>query len=172
MILLIIDKLLTRPNFVNYNYKNEMKSLAIEHILKYTWKFDPYKKSEITGQYISAFTYITTITFNAFVATINKFNKEQDKIKEDYLETQKLFHRDPNRSTYGEEYLLPRKEVIFNHTDNLFESIQQISLDETEIQIYYPDDYKISVEEYNNITQYSDINNLSLCINPLSSKVN
>jgi hypothetical protein len=171
MIILIMDKLLTRPNFVNYNYKNEMKSLATEHILKYTWRFDPYKKSKISGQYISAFTYITTIAFNAFVATINGFNKEQKKIKEDYLETQKLFHLDHKISSYGEDYSLPKKEVTFNHIPNtLFELIKQISLDETDIKIYYPDNYKISLDEYNKITEYSDKNKINLNITPLSGK--
>ena len=171
MIIQVMDKLLTRPNFVNYNYKNEMKSLATEYILKYTWKFDPFKQSKINGQYVSAFTYITTIAFNAFVATINRVNKENRKIKEDFLETQKLFHNDPNHSTYGEEYSLPKKEVVLNHIDNsLFEVLQKIPLDEKDIQIFYPDEYKISLDEFEKITGYSKDNNLSLFINPLSTK--
>ena len=165
MIMLIMDKLLTRPNFVNYNYKNEMKSLATEHILKYTWRFDPYRKSEITGQYISAFTYITTIAFNAFVATINKFNKEQEKAKEEFLETQKLFHLDHKVSTYGEDYSLPKKEVMFNHIDNtLFDLIQKIPLDEADILVKYPKDYFIDLEEFQKITDYSQKNNINLSI--------
>lgn len=170
MIMNIMDRLLTRPNFVNYNYHNEMKSLATEHILKYTWRFDPYKQSEISGQYISAFTYITTITFNAFVATINKFNKEQNKIKDDFLETQKLFHNDPKRSSYGENYSLPKKEVVFNHIDtDLLSLIKQIPLDESDIQVYYPDDYLIKMQEYEKIKEYID-NKINISISPLSAK--
>jgi len=165
MILLMLDKLLTRPNFVNYNYKNEMKSLAVEHILKYTWKFDPYRKSEINGQYISAFTYITTIAFNAFVATINKFNKEKEKIKQDFLETQKLLYREPNTSKIEEEYSIPKKEVIFNHIDkDLFSLLNMIVLDEKDILVKIPENYKISLEEYEKIKKYSEINKINLSI--------
>ena len=156
MIISIIDNILKRPNFSGYNYKNEMKSLAIEHILKYTWKFDPYQKSEISKQYVSAFTYISTIAFNAFVATINKFNKENNKVKEDFLETQKLFHREPNTSKYGKDFSEIEKVVIF-HLDNssLFENIQKITLDVNDIQIKIPKSYHISIEEYNKIADYS-----------------
>ncbi len=165
MILLMLDKLLTRPNFVNYNYKNEMKSLAIEHILKYTWKFDPYRKSEISGQYISAFTYITTIAFNAFVATINKHNKEKEKIKQDFLETQKLLHREPNRSKIEEEYSLPKKEVIFNNINkDLFSLIKMIILDEKDILVKIPENYHISLEEYEKIKNYSNLNKINISI--------
>jgi len=165
MIIQLMDKLLTRPNFVNYNYKNEMKSLATEYILKYTWKFDPYKKSKISGQYVSAFTYITTIAFNAFVATINKFNKEQGKIKEEYLETQKLFHLDAHQSTIEDDYSTPQKTVYFkNINGTLFDMIQLIKLDEKDIQIMYNPDYKISMEEYNKITKYSKENNINLSV--------
>ena len=112
MALQIMNNIATRPNFSGYSYLNEMKSLATEHILKYTWKFDSYRQSKISGQYISAFTYISTIVFNAFVATINKQNKEAEKIKQDFLENQKLFHRDPNQSTIGEEHSVVEKEVV------------------------------------------------------------
>ena len=174
MIINIMDRLLTRPNFVNYNYKNEMKSLATEHILKYTWKFDPYQKSKISGQYVSAFTYITTIAFNAFVATINKFNKDQDKVKEDYLETQKMFHLDHKQSTYGEEHSTPKKEVIFNYLTeepySLLSNIKKITLDEDDIQVYYPDMYHINMNEYHRITDYSKKHKINLSISPLSHR--
>jgi len=176
MILLLIDKMLTRPNFRYYSYKNEMKSLAVEYILKYTWRFDPNKQSKISGQYVSAFAYLSTIIFNAFVASINKYEKENKKIKEDFLETQKLFHLDHKESKYGyglieEEYSSPEKEVIFNHIDsNLFDLILKISLDTKNIQVYYPDMYKISLDEYNKITDYSSSNNILLSITPISKK--
>jgi len=174
MIMNIMDRLLTRPNFVNYNYKNEMKSLATEHILKYTWKFDPYQQSKISGQYVSAFTYITTIAFNAFVATINKFNKDQDKVKEDYLETQKMFHFDHKQSTYGEDFSTPKKEVIFNNLKSepysLLSNIKKITLDEKDIQVYYPDKYLIKIDEFNRITEYSDSQDINLSISPISNR--
>ena len=156
MITQIMDNLLTRPNFSGYSYKNDMKSLATEHIVKYTTKFDSYRQSEITGQYASAFTYITTIAFNAYVACINKNNKELLKAKEDFIETQKLIHRDANKSTIGNDYSEIEKTVKLNHIDTtLLEHIKMIPLDVSDILVQYPHKYKITIEEYKQITEYT-----------------
>lgn len=165
MVLMMMDKMSTRPNFSGYSYKDEMKSLATEHIFKYTWKFDPYKQSEITGQYISAFTYISTIIFNAFVATINKQNDEHKKAKKSFLETQKLFHRDPNVSDIIPSHSEIDKTVqIVRIKNTLFEEIQIIKLDVQNILVKYPEDYHIDMVEYKKITDYSDTNNINLSI--------
>ena len=166
MIIKIIDNILTRQNFSGYSYKDEMKSLAIEHILKYTWKFNSYRKSKISGQYISAFTYISTIIFNAFVATINKQNFELQKAKEDFLETQKLFHRDPNKSTIESEHSEIGKVVNISSIDtSIYDFINnKMVLDETDILIKYPKKYKISIEEYKKITEFSKNNNICLSL--------
>jgi len=165
MVLQIMNNIATRPNFSGYSYLNEMKSLATEHILKYTWKFDSYKQSKITGQYISAFTYISTIIFNAFVATINKQNKEAEKIKQDFLETQKLFHREPNQSTYQKDHSEFEKTVkIVNIPKKLINEIEKIPLDAEDIMVKIPEDYVIEMKEYIMITQYSNKNNINLSI--------
>ena len=161
----MMDKMLTRPNFSGYTYKNEMKSLATEYIIKYTTKFDSYRTSKITGQYASAFTYISTIIFNAYVATIIKHNKELKKAKEDFQETQKLIHRDPNHSTYGEDFSTPDKEVVFHHIDTtLFDNIKMITMDEDDILVKYPPKYKITIDEYNEITEYTKEKNVCLSL--------
>ena len=165
MITEMMDKILTRPNFSGYSYKDEMKSLATEHILKYSWKFDSYRQSEISGQFISAFTYISTIIFNAFVATINKQNKELQKAKEDFTETQKLLHKEVHTSTYGEDYTVPKKEVVFQNIEGtLFDLIKQITLDEDDILVKYCYNYLITIEEYNKITDYTKDKNICLSL--------
>jgi len=156
MVMVVMNKIITRPNFSGYSYKPEMKSLATEHIFKYTWRFDSYRQSKISGQFISSFTYISTIIFNAFIATINKQNDEIKKIKSDFLETQKMKHREPNRSTYGLAASEIDKSVnIINIPGTLFEEIKKIKIDVGDILIKYPDDYKISMDEYNDITEYT-----------------
>lgn len=167
MVILILDRLATRPQFSGYTYVNEMKSLATEHILKYTYKFNPYQQSEITGQYVSAFAYISTIGFNAFIATINKMKLEQEKIKIDFLETQKPFHRDHNHSTFEPEFSSADKIVRFQHLDEgvmLYDMIKQISLDETDIEVIYPKEYLISLDEYQLITDFSKSNEINLSV--------
>lgn len=155
MIYTIVQKIATRPQFSGYTFLDEMKSLAIQHILLYTWKFNPYRQSEITGQYASAFAYISTICFNAFIATINKFNKDQGKAKEEFLERQKLIHRDPNVSTYGPEYTESTRTVKFAtlEEEGLIKIIKSMTITE-ETKFIIPNDYKITDKDYEFITKY------------------
>lgn len=104
MIDTMADRILTRPQFSNYTFKHEMKGLGIEYVLKYSLNFDPYKTSKISGQSVSAFAYISTIIFNGIIQVINSFNKEQEKMKAQIQERQKMYHRDPCISTYLPEY--------------------------------------------------------------------
>jgi len=165
MILIIINNILTRPNFSGYSYKSEMKSLAIEHILKYTWRFSPYKQSKISGQYVSAFTYISTICFNAFVATINSQNKEIKKSKEDFIETQKAKYSSIKSSKITPECSSISKTVkIVNIGNKLIDEIKKISLDSRDILVHYPKEYKIDMDEYSEISNFSESNNINLSI--------
>ncbi len=165
MVLIIINNILTRPNFSGYSYKNEMKSLAIEHILKYTWRFAPYKQSKISGQYVSAFTYISTISFNAFVATINSQNKESKKSKDDFLETQKFKY-----STVKSSKIIPdhseigKKVKLVNIKNKLIDEIKKISLDQKDILVEYPKNYRVDMKEYKSITEFSKENDLNLSL--------
>ena len=155
MITTMAQKIVTRPQFSNYTFKDEMQSLAIQHILLYTWKFDPYKKSDITGQYINAFAYISTIIFNACIATINAFNKEQDKAKEGFLEHQKLIHRDPNASTIGPAYENAKNKIQLSNLnqDELLSTLKSTTIHEA-TEFWIPIDYKISEKEHNFILKY------------------
>ena len=153
MITTMINKIATRPQFSGYTYLDDMKGLAAQHILMYTWKFDPFRQSKITKQYVSAFTYISTIIFNAFIATINNFQKEQKKAKEQFLETQKLIHRDPNVSTYGDDYSIAKRTIKLVEVESLIENIKSIEINEDTIFII-PQDYKITEIDYNYILNH------------------
>jgi len=165
MILIIINNILTRPNFSRYSYKNEMKSLAIEHILKYTWRFAPYKQSKISGQYVSAFTYISTISFNAFVATINSQNKEAKKSKEEFLETQKFKYSTIRSSNIIPDHSEIEKKVrLVNIENRLIDEIKKIPLDQKDILVEYPKNYRIDMNEYKELTEFSKENDLNLSL--------
>ena len=155
MIVLIIERIATRPQFSNYTFKDEMKSLATEHILLYTNKFDSFRQSIITGQYVSSFTYISTIAFNAFIATINKHKKNQTKAKEEFLETQKLIHRDPNRSKIGPEFENAERKIVFVKLEKneLYKKLHEITIEES-TEFWIPKDYKITEKEYNFVMSY------------------
>jgi len=155
MITTMAQKIVTRPQFSNYTFKDEMQSLAIQHILLYTWKFDPYKQSTITGQYISAFAYISTIIFNACIATINKFNREQEKAKDSFLEKQKLIHRAPNESTIGPEFEDATRSIHLPNIKEagLLEKMKALTINEA-TEFWVAEDYKITKADYDFVMKY------------------
>ena len=118
MISAMADRILTRPQFSNYTFKEDMKGLGIEYVLKYCNNFDPYKTSKLSGQPVSAFAYISTIIFNGIIQVINAFNKEREKMKAQIQERQKMYHRDPNKSTYYPEFEdIKYKEIYLTYDD-------------------------------------------------------
>src|SRR5210317_2028864 len=74
----IATRLSTRPNFINYTYRDEMICDAIENCIQYIDNFNPKKSS-------NAFAYITQICYYAFLRRIQK-EKKQTKIKQKQIE--------------------------------------------------------------------------------------
>lgn len=68
-IMLIAQKLSTRPNFIGYSYRDEMVSDGIENALTYIHNFDPDKSS-------NPFAYFTQIIYFAFLRRIQKEKKQ------------------------------------------------------------------------------------------------
>lgn len=67
-----------KPNFVNYSYKDDMISDAVENCLQYCLNFDPEKSS-------NPFAYFTQVTHYAFLRRIQR-EKRQLEIKNKILE--------------------------------------------------------------------------------------
>lgn len=72
-IIKIANKLSFRPNFINYTFKNEMKSDAIFYCIKYLRKFNPTKSN-------NPFAYFTQICYNAFIRRI-KLEERNTEVK-------------------------------------------------------------------------------------------
>lgn len=72
-ILLITGRLSTRGNFINYSYKDEMVSDAIENCLAAVDNFD-------VERYTNPFAYFTQIAWFAFIRRIEK-EKRQNYLK-------------------------------------------------------------------------------------------
>lgn len=68
-ILTIATNLSYKPNFINYTFKEEMIGDAVENCIRYIRNFNPEK-------YDNAFSYVTTICFQAFVRRIQKEDKQ------------------------------------------------------------------------------------------------
>jgi DNA-directed RNA polymerase specialized sigma24 family protein len=82
-ILMIAKRLCTKPNFINYSYKEEMVSDGIENCISYIDNFDPQKSN-------NPFAYFTQIIYYAFLRRILK-EKKQMYIKHKTLENSMLF---------------------------------------------------------------------------------
>lgn len=83
-ILLIAQRLATKPNFINYSYKEEMISDGIENCISYFDNFDPAKSD-------NPFAYFTQIIYYAFLRRIQK-EKKQVYIKHKTAENSMLFN--------------------------------------------------------------------------------
>lgn len=82
-ILLIAQRLATKPNFINYSYRDEMISDGIENCISYFDNFDPVKSD-------NPFAYFTQIIYYAFLRRIQK-EKKQVYIKHKTSENSMLF---------------------------------------------------------------------------------
>ena len=74
----IATRLSTRPNFINYTYRDEMICDAIENCIQYIRNFKREKSN-------NAFAYITQICYYAFLRRIQK-EKKQVFIKQKQIE--------------------------------------------------------------------------------------
>ena len=83
-ILMIANRLSTKPNFVNYSYREEMISDGIENCISYFDNFDPSKSD-------NPFAYFTQIIYYAFLRRIQK-EKKQLYIKHKAIENSMVFN--------------------------------------------------------------------------------
>ena len=65
----IATRLSTRPNFINYTYRDEMICDAIENCIQYIGNFNTEKSN-------NAFAYVTQICYYAFLRRIQKEKKQ------------------------------------------------------------------------------------------------
>lgn len=100
-ILQIAQRLSTKPNFVNYSYRDEMISDGIENCISYFDNFDPSKSD-------NPFAYFTQIIYYAFLRRIQK-EKKQIYIKHKTAENSMLFNELVEQGEDG--------EFIFNPVD-------------------------------------------------------
>ena len=82
-LLKISNRLSTRPNFINYTYRDEMISDGIENCVNYIGNFNPEKST-------NPFAYFTQIIYFAFLIIIQR-QKKQLYIKHKSLERSIVF---------------------------------------------------------------------------------
>lgn len=84
-IIQMFNRIVTIPQFRSYSYYDEFLSDSTYKILKYIDNFDHKKISDISGQQVNAFSYVTTIIYNSILYIINKNKKYNDFIHEQII---------------------------------------------------------------------------------------
>ena len=112
-VLLIANRLSTKPNFINYPFREEMVSDGIENCICYIDNFDPFKSD-------NPFAYFTQIIFFAFVRRIQK-EKKQLYIKHKTLENSMIFNE---LITQGGEDKDITSSLMDLTNDNMFDFIK------------------------------------------------
>ena len=83
-IILMIKRILTKPQFSGYSFKDDFYSDASYKILKYIHNFDHTKKSVITGLPVNAFSYVSQIIHNSVIYIINEHKKYNSRLRDQY----------------------------------------------------------------------------------------
>lgn len=113
-VLLIANRLSTKPNFVNYPFREEMVSDGIENCICYIDNFDPFKST-------NPFAYFTQIIYFAFLRRIQK-EKKQLYVKHKLLENSLLFNDLITQSNNDDKDIT--SSLIDLTNDNMFDFIK------------------------------------------------
>ena len=99
-----------KSNFINYSYKDEMISDAIENCLAVVDNFDPAKSK-------NPFAYFTQITFFAFVRRINREKKQMaTKFRYiDQLDINEIVTQDHDNGEFQNQFLEYLKTQMDNY---------------------------------------------------------
>lgn len=112
-ILMIANRLSTKPNFVNYSYREEMISDGVENCICYIDNFDPSKSN-------NPFAYFTQIIYYAFLRRILK-EKKQTYIKHKTLENSMLLNELFEQGEFSEQEFTP---THIDENDSMFDFIK------------------------------------------------
>lgn len=113
-ILMIANRLSTKPNFVNYSYREEMISDGVENCICYIDNFDPLKST-------NPFAYFTQIIYYAFLRRILK-EKKQLYIKHKSFENSMLMNELIEQSEFN-EYDVSSSYIDLDN-ENMFDFIK------------------------------------------------
>jgi hypothetical protein len=165
IILLMVKNILKKPQFSGYTYKDDFYSDAVYKILKYLHNFDHTMISDRSGQAVNAFAYISQIIHNSILYIINSKKKDLENLRKqiamellDHDLTPKIseFHvwEDRGLTPTDEEKIAVETIHIKKIKTNLVDYIKNLETDVDSfdrIDIYYPKDYSILMDEYNEL---------------------
>lgn len=163
IILLMIKKILTKPSFSGYTYKDEFYSDAVHKILKYLHNFNHKLISATTNQPVNAFSYISQIIHNSILFIINTKKKELENhsklVDKQALEYEVNISKHESYDEFGyvEKQNINTENVIIDEINgSLVEEINNLKhllpyVDQ--LNVYIPEEHIITFEEYNELKE-------------------
>lgn len=159
MVLLIITNILKKPKFSSYTYRDEFYSDSTDKILRYLKNFNHKLISERTGQQCNAFSYLSQYVHNSIIFIINTKNTEKQEV-EKYVNT----YNENIKLLYNETTYIPEEPELKTEIKKIENSLYADIIEQAEtfeeykiVKITYPEDYIISIEEYNKLTKLKDL---------------
>lgn len=167
IIMLMIKNILRKPQFSGYTYTDDFYSDAVYKILKYLHNFDHKMISERTNQPVNAFAYVSQIIHNSIIYILNTKKKENDKLKAQvnaqnmahsiFLSNHELIDNDSKHEKFNKRDVVITESITLNNIkESLVHEIHQLDSEIARVDhlnIYYPSDYKISFDEYNELKE-------------------
>lgn len=153
IILLMINRIMTKPQFSGYTYKDDFTSDAVFKILKYLDNFDHTLISKTSGQHVNAFAYITQIIHNSIMYIINTKKAEQDFIKSQILYQRIAQNKgvDVNNNSYYNDCY--DKMITLEQVNSVYDKCLSICKQNST-------DTKILIEYQDKITDVDELANL------------
>ena len=151
IVILMIRKILTKPNFSGYTWTEDFISDSCYRVFKYLHNFEPSKISKISGQSVNAFAYVSQIIHNSIVAIIKQKQKEQKDIDSFVAETESNTGPFVGDLKYDNPEINPK--IIKIETESDFFDIDLNSVENKHIILEYSN-FKISYDLYARIYAY------------------
>lgn len=118
IILLMIKKILTKPQFSGYSFKDAFYSDASYKILKYLGNFDHTLISKRSGEPVNAFAYLTQIIHNSIIFVIGVHKRDQENLQKQtrltFLESLPAA-KDVRNLYFANEFKEPPAEKAIKH---------------------------------------------------------
>lgn len=175
VILLMIKRILTKPQFSGYTYKDDFYSDAVYKIIKYLHNYNHRLISERTNQPVNAFAYISQYIHNSVLYIINRKKVENDNLRE-LVRTRNQAFQSSLRSMDLASFNAVDKHLETEQSDAdtvLVETVQlsnitslteevigikqlyegRLGSEIGRINIVYPIDYVITFDEYNSLKE-------------------
>lgn len=154
IVILMIRKILTKSNFAGYTWRDEFFSDACYRVFKYIHNFNHNLKSDVTGQSVSCFSYITQIIHNSILAIINDKNKrakEMENYAHTYNSEYGIFEESRNKSTFNEK---EKESIVYNLEKFILSDVNDIITkhknDDINLIINYSNSY-ITSDDYSSL---------------------